>query len=117
MCYRLHMKINPANKSNINFQAIVIPESIVRKKILKNLTEKEIIVLKEILIKQKNNPVNAYIGLDKSRLTASLQCEYRLKDLKENYKQWLFFESNLNFVKKIAKKCDEYKAQLVEFCN
>ena len=41
MCYRLHMKINPANKSNINFQSIIIPESIVRTKILKNLAEKE----------------------------------------------------------------------------
>ena len=106
------MKINPANKSNINFQAIVIPESIVRKKILKNLTEKEIIGLKEILIKQKNNPVNAYIGLDKNRLTASLQCEYRLNDFKEKYKQIPLIESNVSFIKRIARKCDEYKAQL-----
>ena len=112
MCYRLHMKIDPANKSNTNFQAIVIPESIVRKKILKNLAENEITSLKEILIKQNNNPVNAYIGLDKDRLTAKIFCPYRLKNFKENYKQIPFFESNLNFVKRIAKKCDEYKAQL-----
>ena len=78
---------------------------------------KEITGLKEILIKQNNNPVNAYIGLDKDRLTAKIFCPYRLKNFKENYKQIPFFESNLNFVKRIAKKCDEYKAQLVEFCN
>ena len=111
------MKINPANKSNINFQAIVIPESIVRKKILKNLAEKEIIDLKKVLIKQKDNPVNAYIKLSKNSLTAKLECQYRLKNFKENYVQTPFFESNLNFIKRIAKKCDEYKAQLVEFCN
>ena len=106
------MKINPANKNNINFQAIIIPKNIVRKKILKNLSEKEIIGLNEVLIKQENNPVNAYIGLDKNRLTASLQCEYRLKDFKEKYKQIPLIESNVSFIKRIARKCDEYKAQL-----
>ena len=111
------MKINPANKNNTNFKSIIIPESIARNKILKNLAEKEITSLKEILIKQKNNPVNAYFGLDKNRLTAKLFCPYRLKNFKENYKQIPFIESNINFVKRIAKKCDEYKAQLVEFCN
>ena len=29
MCYRLNMKINPANKSNINFQSIIIPDFII----------------------------------------------------------------------------------------
>ena len=48
-----------------------------------------IVQLKNVLIKQKSNPVNAYIGLDKNRLTASLQCEYRFKDFKEKlYKLW-----------------------------
>ncbi len=111
------MRISPPDKNNINFQSIIIPESFVRKKILKNLAENEITGLKEILIKQKNNPVNAYIGLDKNRLTAKIFCSYRLKKFKENYKQNLFFESKLNFIKRIAKKCDEYKSQLVEFCN
>lgn len=106
------MKINPANKSNINFQAVVIPENIVRKKILKNLSEKEIIGLKEVLIKQKNNPVNACIGLDKNRLTAKIFCPYQLKNFKENYRQIPFFESNLNFIKRIAKKCNEYRSQI-----
>lgn len=117
MCYRLNMKINPANKNNINFKSIIIPECVTRKKILKNLGEKELLNLKEILIKQKNNPVNAYISLDKNRLTAKIFCPYRLKDFKENFSQIPFFESNLNFIKRIAKKCDEYKSQLVEFCN
>ena len=73
--------------------------------------------MKEILIKQKNNPVNAYTGLDKNRLTAKIFCPYGLKNFKENYKQITFFESNLNFIKRIANKCEEYKSQLVEFCN
>ena len=105
------MKINLLNKNNTNFESIIVSESATRNKILKNLTEKEIINLKNILIKQKNNPVNAYIGLDKNRLTARLQCEYRLKDFKENYKQIPFFESSLNFIKRIAKICDKYKKQ------
>lgn len=108
------MKINQVNKNNSCFKSIIIPNDIARKKITENLASREIIDLKNILIKQKNNPINAYIGLDKNRLTASLQCEYRLKDFRENYKQWLFFESNLSFIKRIAKKCDEYKTQLKE---
>lgn len=112
MCYRSDMKINPANKNNINFQAIIISESIVRKKILKNLAEKELNNLKEILINQQTNPVNAFIRIDKNKLTASLHCEYRLKDFKENYRQIPFFESNLNFIKRVTKKCNEYRSQI-----
>lgn len=111
------MKVSLLSKNNTNFKSIIVPDKIVSARILKNLDERKLIDLKNVLIKQKSNPVNAYIGLDKDRLTASLQCEYRLKDFKEKYKQIPFFESNLNFVKRIAKKCDEYKAQLVEFCN
>lgn len=106
------MKISLSGQNNTNFKSIIVPDKIVSVKILKNLDEKRLIDFKNVLIKQKSNPVNAYIGLNKNRLTATLHCEYRLKDFKENYKQIPFFESNLSFIKRIAKKCDEYKAQL-----
>lgn len=106
------MKISPLVQNNTNFKSIIVPDKIVSARILKKLDERKLTDLKSVLIKQKNNPVNAYISLDKSRLTASLQCEYRLKSFKENYRQWFFFESDINFIKRIAKKCDEYKSQL-----
>ena len=106
------MKVGLLSKNNTNFKSIIVPDKIVSARILKNLDEKNLIDLKNVLIKQKSNPVNAYIGLDGKRLTASLQCEYRLKDFKEKYKQIPLIESNVSFIKRIARKCDEYKAQL-----
>ena len=106
------MKIQSQNQSNTNFKSIIIFDNDARTRILNSLDKKGIVNLKNILIKQQSNPVNAFIGIDKNKLTASLHCEYRLKDFKENYRQIPFFESNLNFIKRIAKKCNEYRSQI-----
>ena len=72
------MKVSLLGKNNTNFKSIIVPDKIVSARILKNLDERRLVDLKNVLIKQKSNPVNAYISLDKNRLTARLQCAYRL---------------------------------------
>lgn len=99
-------------KNNTSFGKIVFPDEDIRKKILKGLTENQLDSLKKGLLNQQNNPIHAIIGQNKCGLNAKIFCEYRLKNFKEYYRQIPFFESNINFIKRIIKKCDEYKKQL-----
>lgn len=108
------MKINSINSDNTNFKSIISIDSKTCSKILEGLKEKDLLGLKDILIKEQSNPVNALVKMDKNKLTAKLECQYRLKNFKANYSQVPFFESNISFIKRIAKKCDEYKSQLVD---
>lgn len=110
------MQITDSKYNNQNFKAIIVPNKTIRTKIVQGLKEKQIKELKAQLTKQLLNPVDAYISTKNNRLNAKLYCPYRLNDFKENYSQFPLFETNLGFLKRIIKKCDEYKKQLESFC-
>ena len=106
------MEIIDSKSNNKAFKAIIVPDKTIRTKIVQGLKKKQIKELTTDLIKQQSNPVDAFINAKSNRLSAKLYCPYRLKNFKENYTQIPFFESNLGFLKRIIKKCDEYKSQL-----
>ena len=106
------MQITNSNTNNINFKTIIVPDKSVRTNILRSLNNKQLNSLKTELINHTSNPVDAIISSEKNRLKAKLYCPYRLKNFKENYKQFFFFESNVHFLKRIMKKCNEYYNQL-----
>ena len=96
----------------VSFGNIIIPKENVRSKILQGLNKKQLETLKKDLIEQQKNPVNAIIDNDLLGLKAKIFCQFRLKNFKENYKQYPFLESKENFLKRIITICDEYKKQL-----
>ncbi len=102
----------PVSANNIAFGRIIIPDGKVRSKILNELSEIEMSALKQDLLQQQNNPVDAIIQKGKCGLKAKLVCQYRLKNFKENYKQIPLLESSKEFLKRIIKTCNEYKKQL-----
>ena len=103
------------NLNNISFSKITIPDEKTCNKILRRLNENQLSKLRNSLISQQNNPVNAVIIKNKFGLKAKLYCQYRLKNFIETYNQIPFLESNESFLKRIIEKCNEYKKQLEEF--
>ena len=112
------MKISTKNSNNFsstnpNFRAIIVPKEKNLAKIVKSLSNEELIEFKNILLEQQHNPVIAFIDSNKyKQLTAKLYCSYYLKDFKEKYTQKFLIESKFDFIKRIAKICNEYKNQL-----
>ena len=107
------MKITDSQLNNkISFGKIIIPKEEVRVKILKGLNEKQLTTLKEYLIEQESNPVNAVIYDNFFGLKAKIYSQFRLKNFVEDYKQKPFLESKEEFLKRIINKCNEYKKQL-----
>ena len=106
------MKITSTQPNNTSFGAIIVPRDSVRSKILKGLNSEQLSALKKDLLAQKDNPVSAIIDHSNWGLKAKLSCQYRLKGFKEDYKQAYPVESNLSFVQRVIKKCDEYRKQL-----
>lgn len=106
------MKITSMQTNNTSFSAIIVPRDSVRSKILKGLNSEQMSALNKDLLAQRDNPVSAIIDNSNWGLKAKLSCQYRLKGFKEDYKQVYPVESNLSFVQRIIKKCDEYRKQL-----
>lgn len=112
------MKISTKNSNNFssinpNFRAIIVSKEKNLSKIIKSLSNKELIEFKNILQEQQHNPVIAFIDINKyKQLTAKLYCSYYLKNFKEKYSQKFLIESNFDFIKRIAKACNEYRKQL-----
>ena len=106
------MKITESLSNNkISFGKIIIPKEEVRLKILKGLDKKQLKSLKTDFMEQENNPVNAVIYNSFLGLKAKIYSQFRLENFKEDYKQKPL-ESKVEFLKRIIKKCNGYKAQL-----
>ena len=109
MTIKLPQELSP---NSTQFKAIIIPKEKIRRNILNKLNETQLTELKTILQEQQKNPVNAIIDSKNLYLNAKIFCQYRLQNFKEKYKQIPFLESKLDFIKRVIKKCDEYKKQL-----
>lgn len=106
------MQILNSKSNNTSFSAIIVPEKNVRAKILLGLNNNKLKQLQTNLVEQQANPVDAFITSENNRLKAKISCGYRLKNFKEYYKQIPFFESNIKFLNRIIKRCNEYQKQL-----
>lgn len=79
----------------------------------KHLSKSDIETFRQIIQKQMNNKVEAFLYVDKDMtLHCRLMCLYFLKGFKEFYKKYPIFETNIGFIKRISKRMDEYQARL-----
>lgn len=102
--------------SQLTFKGIHVTDPDVQKLLLTRLNPKQLGELSGLLKEQEDNSVHVFIdSKNGKRLEASMFCEYRIQDFKTEYKQRPFFESKLNFIKRVVGIANEYKKQIKDF--